>query len=294
LEPPFGHTFKVTFVLARPWLRFGPGWAALAGALSTGEFAFDLSLIVQLVSLWLLVDPLLGMLWDLSVERGLWRKVATAQLGPAASTGFSLPYVQPNSPAGRFVMLVRRYQVWWRESYWPENGSSVTSFWLGALLALLIALFLSTTMFWLTLLTIVLIILAGQLSRELSSPQGGRLQSAVQLLLPWCMGIVLWSSLWPLGLALAVCYWVAYLGGLRMLGQHHRAEILFFAGQAAALMLLLGLRALPGAAIVSVLLVAQWLLKLKFNHSADFLQKAQPFLVVSAIVAGWAMGVVNY
>jgi hypothetical protein len=291
LESPFGHSLKVTLSLTRPWLRLGPGWAMLAGALSTGHFAFDLLLMMQLVTLWLLVDPLLGMLWDLSVEQGLWRKVATAPLGPAAATGFSLPYVQPDSIAGRFVLRVRRYQRWWRESYWPENGQAVTSFWLGTLLALLIALFLSTTIFWLTLLTLAMIILAGQLSRELSSPQGGRLQSVVQLLLPWCLGIVLWTSLWPLGLALAVCYWVTYLGGLRMLGQHHRAEVLFFAGQAAAIVLLLGLQSLPGAAIVSVLLVAQWLLKLKFNRSADFLQKAQLFLVVSALVAGWAMGV---
>jgi len=294
LEPPFGHSFKITLTLARPWQRSGPGWAALAGALSTGQFAFNLSLMMQLVSLWLLVDPLLGMLWDLSVEQGLWRKITTAQLGSAATTGFSIPYVQSDSTAGRFVLLVRRYQRWWRESYWPENRQAMTSFWLGTLLALLIALFLSTTMFWLTLLTIALIILAGQLSRELSSPQGGRLQSVVQWLLPWCMGIVLWSSLWPLGLALAVCYWGTYLGMLRMLGQHHHAEILFFVGQAATVVLLLGLQALPGAAIISVLLVAQWLLKLKFNRSTDFLQKAQPFLVVSALVAGWAMGVVNY
>jgi len=41
-------------------------------------------------------------------------------------------------------------------------------------------------------------------------------------------------------------------------------------------------------------LITQWLLKLKFNTSADFLQKSQPFLVVSAVVAGWAMGVINY
>ena len=75
-----------------------------------------------------------------------------------------------------------------------------------------------------------------------------------------------------------------------MAGGHQRAEVLYFAGQAVAIVLLLGLQALPGAAIVSVLLLAQWLLKLKFNASADFLQKAQPFLVVSALAAGWALG----
>lgn len=290
MEQPFGHSLKISLTPARPWLRLGPGWAMVAGALSTGQLAFDLSSIIQLVSLWLLVDPLLGMLWDQAVEQGLWRKLATAQLGPASTTGFSLPYVQPDSVAGRWVLLVRRYQVWWRKKYWPENGQTVISFWLGALLALLIARFLSPTLFWLTLLAIALIIVAGQLSRQLSGPQGGRLQSLVQWLLPWCMGIVLWSSLRPLELALAACYWAAYLGGLRMLGRHHRADILFFAGQGAAVILLLGVARLPGAALVGVLLLAQWPLKRKFNTPADFLQKVQPFLVASAVAAGWAFG----
>ncbi|MFC1976444.1 hypothetical protein ACFLXQ_08595 [Chloroflexota bacterium] len=291
MQQPFGHTLKVSLALARPWLRLGPGWAALTGALSTGHTEFNLATLLQLVSLWLLVDPILGMLWDGSVEQGLWRKIAKAQLGSPSTSGFSLPYVQPDSAAGRLVLHVRRYQVWWREMYWPENGSRFTAFWLGAILALLIGLFLTQSIFWLTLLAIVLIILAGQISSELTAPYGGRLQSAVQLLLPWSMGLVLWSPFLPLlGLALAVCYWATYLGGLRMLGHHHRAGILFFLGQGAAIILLLGLRQLPGAAILSVLLIAQWIIKLKFNPPADFLQKVQPYLVVAVLVAGLSMG----
>jgi hypothetical protein len=96
LQQPFGHTLKVSLVLARPWLRLGPGWAALAGALSTGYTEFNLANLLQLISLWLLVDPILGMLWDGSVEQGLWRKIAKAQLGSPSASGFSLPYVQPD------------------------------------------------------------------------------------------------------------------------------------------------------------------------------------------------------
>jgi hypothetical protein len=104
------------------------------------------------------------------------------------------------------------------------------------------------------------------------------------------MGASLWSSLTPLHLAVAICYWVTYLGGLRMLGQHHRAEILFFLGQITAILLLLALRLLPGAAILVVLLVVQQLIKSKFKQPALFLPKAQLYLVLSLLAAGWSLG----
>jgi hypothetical protein len=251
---------------------------------------FNLTTLLQLVALWTLVDPIMGMLWDLSIEKGLWRKIAKAQLGPPAASGFLLPYVQVDSAAGRFVLYVRRYQAWWRESYWPENGSHFWAFWLGAVVALLLALSLSPCIFWLTLLALLLIVLAGQISAKLSAPHGGRLQSLVQFLLPWAMGILLWSNLSPIGLALAVCYWITYLGGLRMLGRHHRSDSLFFLGQIVAIVMLLALRSLPGAAILSVLLLAQWIVRIQFNRPSDFLQKVQPFLIVAVVVAGLSLG----
>jgi hypothetical protein len=290
LPQPLGPTIKFTLSFSRPWLRLGPGWAALAGALSTGQVELNLPILLKLLGLWLLVDPILGMLWDLSVQQGLWRKIAKARLGLPPTQGFSLPYVQPGSLAGRLVLQLRRYQAWWCETYWPEFGHTFTNFWLGSTIALLIGLFLAPTVFWLTLLTITLMILAGQSSPELTTPQGGRLQSLVQFLLPWSMGAVLWSPLSLLGLLLAICYWITYLGGLRMLGNHHRAEILFFLGQIAGIALLLGLRLLPGAAILSILLVTQRIIKVKFNHSSEFLQKAQLYLVIGVVAAGFALG----
>jgi hypothetical protein len=290
MQPPFGSSFKLILTPARSWLSLGPGWALLAGALSSGTVPLKMAGLMQLLTLWLLVDPILGALWELVGVQGLWQSLAPGQLPPLPRSGFTLPYAQSGSVAGRLVVRVRRYGVWWREQFWPEQGSQLMAFFLGTGLALLISLAFGQTIFWLTLLALALTAVAGPAQADLSSAEGGRLQSVVQLLLPWVMGASLWSSLTPLSLVLAVCYWVVYLGGLRMLGGHHRAEILFILGQTAAIILFLALRQLPGAAVLTVLLVTQQIIKTKFNQPAEFLLKLQPYLVVSLLVAGWSLG----
>ena len=287
---PFGPTLKLSLASTRSWLNLGPGWAALAGALSTGWPDLRLIPLLQLFGLWLLVNPILGTMWELAVQQGLWRSLRPGQLPPAPARGFFLPYAQPGSPAGRFVRHMRRYRVWWREHYWPEYGDKVITFWLGAGLALLLSLALTPAIFGLTCLALGLTILAGQDSSDLSTANGGRLQSVVQLLLPWAMGATLWSTLTPLSLIVAICYWVTYLGGLRMLGGHRRANLLFWLGQAVAIFILLALQLLAGAALISVFYVSQAILRTKFTHPPDFLQKTQPYLVLSILTAGLALG----
>jgi len=290
MQQPFGHTLKFRLLLSPGWFSLGPGWAAIAGALSTGQGNFNYSHLLQLVGLWLLVDPLLGVLWELAVQRQLWRQLVEAQLPPAPRYGFSLPYAQPGSPGGQFVLYVRRYRLWWQELYWPQFGDQVATFFLSALLALAIAIALRAAIFWLTVLAIGLILFMALKPAALADAGGGRLQTIVQLFLPWLMGILLWSNLAPFSLALAVCYGLVYLGGLRMVGGHRRAEWLFFGGQIAVILLLLGVRLLPGAAVGAALVVAQLLLKAHAGQAAAFLEKAQPFLIFGALAAGWSLG----
>lgn len=289
-QPPFGQTFKFSLSLSKSWLSMGAGWAAVAGAMTAGWPDITGARVLQLISLWLLVDPILGTLWELAVQQGIWRRVTQAQLLHPARRGFLLPYAQPNSKGGQFVILVRRYQVWWQQSYWPAHGSQVITFGLGVLLALLIGLALGPTIFWLVLLSIGLTIIAGQYPTHLASSYGGRLPSIVQLLLPWLMGAALWSTLTLFTFILAVCFWTIYLGGLRILGGHQRAEWLFLGGQAAAIILLLGLRLLPGAAILSVCLLVTQLFKNNFDQPIEWLTKVQPYLVIAMITAGVAVG----
>jgi hypothetical protein len=290
MQTPFGSILNLTVFPARSWLSLGPGWAMLAGSLSTGAVEIRLATLLQVLTLWLLVDPLLGALWELSAQQGIWRRMMPAQLPPPTPRGFYLPYALPGSVAGHWVLQVRRYAAWWRGQFWPDAGQRLVAFGLVSGLALLISLSFNATLGWLTLLALSLIILAGQTQPDLAAPDGGRLQSIVQLLLPWVMGVVVWSNLGPLNLALGICYWVTYLGGLRIAGQHKRAEILFFLGQIAAVLLLLALRWLPGAAMVGALLVGQLVIKTKFSQPADFLAKAQPYLILSLLVAGWSLG----
>lgn len=262
----------------------------LAGALSTGFVDFNWTTLLQLLSLWLVVDPIFGTLWELAVERGLWRAIGAAKLPPPPPHGFWLPYVRPHTPGGRLVRQVRRYQAWWRMDYWPQRRDEITAYAFGTVLALLITLFLKPAIFWLALLALALIITAGQGNDGLAGPAGGRLQSVVQFLIPWAMGALLGGALTPLSLITAVCYWVTYLGGLRLLGHHERAQYLFFLGQIAVICLLLALRLLPGAAIVGVLLLAQQIVRTRHNPWETFLLKVQPYLIGSVIIAGFALG----
>lgn len=79
-----------------------------------------------------------------------------------------------------------------------------------------------------------------------------------------------------------------------MLGNHHRAEVLFFVGQVAVVLLLLALRLLPGAAILGVFLATQLLIRTKFSQPVDLLQKVQPYLVFGVLVAGLSLGSLSW
>ncbi|MCB0165871.1 MAG: hypothetical protein KDI79_16685 [Anaerolineae bacterium] len=291
-QRPFGQTFTFKLSGSRSWLSLGSGWAAVAGALAAGIPGWTWANLLLVVGLWLLVDPILGTLWHLAVQQRLWRRVTRAALPQPqpAGRGFFLPYAQPDSTAGQLVILVRRYQVWWQAYYWPEFGGQVVTFGVGLLLALTIGLALNPSVFWLVVVATSLILIAGQSSTRLSTRGGGRLPSIVQLLLPWLMGAALWSSLSLFPVVLALCFSISYLGGLRILGAHHRAEWLFFGGQIAALSLLLGLRLLPGVAVMTLSLTSIWLIKSRFDLPAVWLAKAQPYLVVSMLTAGVAVG----
>jgi len=290
LPKPLGYSLKFTLLPVRSWLNLGPGWAALAGALAGGVPAWNSTAALQIVALWLLVDPVLGSLWEVVVGQKLWQQFAQAELPPPPARGFDLPYAQPNSTAGRLLLGLRRYGVWWRSSYWPQSGGNVLTVALGSGLAILLAALLHPFVIWLTLLALALTLLAGFTDRGATAPGGGRLQSLAQFLLPWSMGLLLFPDSSQAALLVGGCYWCVYLGGLRLLGQHRRAEWLFFGGQAAVVGVLLALRLLPGAALVGVMLAAQVLLASAKKDTPAMLAGAQPYLVVSVLAAAVALG----
>lgn len=290
LEQPFGHTLNFSLIAFRRWFSWGPGWAAIAGLFSTGYFALDLTWLLTVAALWLLADPILGTLWELSVRQGVWRRVTRAQLPPAPPRGFFLPYARPDTPGGHLVLLLRRYRVWWRNRFWPQFGGQATTFGAGLALALLIGLALNPAIVWLVVLSVCLTLLAGLFPVDLAGPGGGRLQAVVQFLLPWLMGGWLGGLTLP-ALAMGVAFWAVYLGGLRLAGRHRRAGWLFYGGQLTAMLLLLALELMPGAAILAVLLITQALIKTAIDNPADLMQKSQLYLVIALLASGLSLGV---
>lgn len=286
----FGSTITINLSLSRLRLGLGPGWAMLAGVLAGGPADLNAMTLLQIVGLWILVDPVLGSLWRIGVEQRLWPRLIEAQLPPPPRRGFWLPYAQPDSPGGQWALWVRSYSLWLRRDFWPVAGDQLSTVVLGALLALFISGLLHRSVFWLTVLALAFLLLAALRAAPLPAPGGGRLQSLVQFLLPFGMGLALFPASTPLPLALGFCYWVAYLGGLRLVGQHTRAYWLLVMGQAAALLILLALRLPIGASVVAAMLVAQQLAKTALLQPNDFLARVQPFLLVSLLAASLALG----
>ena len=292
MQKPFGYALNISLSWNRPWLSLGPGWAALAGAVVAGFPDLNAGTFSSLLLLWLLADPLLGTVWDLFVNQGLWREVIQAQLPPPPSRGFLVPYAQPESIAGRMVVRIRRYKQWLHED---SKGvrAQLTTILLATTLALLAGLYLHRAIFWLVFLAIGLTWIAALSPYNLAAPGGGRLQSVVQFLLPWNMGLILWQQPSLVGMLIGIAYWIVYLGGLRMLGNHYRSCWLFFGGQLVIALLLLGLHHLVAAAVVTVLLLAQMIVYKAYHCPLDFLSRVQRYIVfeivVVALAVGWAL-----
>jgi hypothetical protein len=287
-QQSFGQTLKVCLSLSGTWFNLGPGWAAMAGLLAMGSLSLSPAALLQLAGLWLLVDPLLGTLWDLAVNQEVWRTALQAKLPAPRRRGFSLPYAQPGSLAGRLVLRLRRYHGWWQDSYWPAFNGELIAFGLALLLALLIALLLGGWILGLTLTAVALVLAAGSRASTLTGSNSSHGQALVQALLPWLMGLTLGGGPTLLSGAIALAYSLVYLGLLRTLGGHPRAAWLFWGGQLAAGLLLLGLRLLAVAAVLAGLLIAQRLLKNRFP--AAWLPKVQPYLVAGMLSTAGSAG----
>jgi hypothetical protein len=288
----FGQTLTLLISWKRPFLSLSPGWAAVAGGLAVGLDSVDYLRFFHFVLLWLLVDVLLDTVWEIVVEQQLWKTLKQADLPAPPVRGIMIPYAQPHSAAGRGVVAARRYTKWLRENKRPVN-QNLTTVLLATLLALLLAYFLQPSVFWVTILIVGLTWIAGLTPNRLSSSGGGRLQSITQFLLPWLMGMLLWSKITVPALILALCFWAVYLGGLRMTGGHRRANWLFFGGQLASIFLLLGLQQLPGAAIVFLLLVTQIMLRNTDTDAVQFLPRVQYHLFAQLIITALFLGFIQ-
>jgi hypothetical protein len=303
LDQPVGHITQFRLRPIRPLWSVGPGWAAIGGAIASGGFALTPQTLLNLVLTWLLVDAVLGVVWDLGVgnttpggKGGIWSALLTAHLPDSAPTLRFLPYTQPDSPGRRLAERLSCWRRWWQETFSPQAGAEFAALVAALGLALLLGAILGRDALALTLLSIVLSWLAAfaHKSERATSQSVATLWTTLGSFgIPWLLGsLVLGRPTWFV-IALGGCYAITYFGLVHQAAQAAPSFRLIGASQAAAVFLLVGLRYPLAAGAAAILLLPQWGLAIwAADHPTTrgaFLRSIQPFVVLSLLVAAWAV-----
>lgn len=290
-----GRVTQFRLYPVRPPWALGSGWAAVAGALASGGFALSPTMLLKLLGIWLLADPVLGVMWDLGVDGGIWRRLFGPKLPDAAPPLPLLPYTQPGSPGRRLADRLGRLRLWWFGTFWPQAGREFASLITALGLALLLGLILGRNALALVLLSVALswITVLGMSGAPAHRPLTFLWRALAEFGIPWLIGaLVLGSPSWAV-IAFGLCYTLTYFGLI-----HHAGSFrLIGASQATSALLLAGLRHPLAAAAAAILLVPQWGLCMwagdQSGHNPaayrSYLRGVQLFVILSMLVAALAV-----
>lgn len=274
-----------SFVALRLWLAGSPwrlsgGWLLLAGWLAAaGQQIWSGPWLAALLAL-----ALTEVVWG-----ALWWQLTLPQRWPlrAARRRPALPYIQPDSPAGRLLG-------------WPNPGAAAAVARAGlplAALALLLAWAISPLALLLTALVVLAVLLGMAAQRARLDGLLGWLQALVQIALPFALGLSL-AGAWPPG-----AHGVSLLGlglGYTLLARALVASgpetpsgrmlhlLLAAAGLAAILAALLAAQLPLAAGVVGLLAVAPVLLLARSEGRP--VRAAQPWLLALVLLSAAAVG----
>ncbi len=160
----------------QPLSALSPLWAALCGLLASGGMGWDTHTLLVLVVLVLLVEPLLGGLWDLAFTPPA-KSTQPPESSASEPVALSLPYQRPGSAADR--LLARLADV-------PGRGAQPLAF--AAVLAFAVAVgaVLNNTLVGVAAAVLVLFLrlLWGR------GPLAWVLGGLYHLAIPWLMGML--------------------------------------------------------------------------------------------------------
>jgi hypothetical protein len=300
LDQPVGHITQLRLRPIRPLWSVGPGWAVIGGAIASGGLALAPQALFSLVLTWLLADAVLGVVWDLGAgdtapggKGGIWRALLTAHLPDSAPALRFLPYTQPASPGRHLAERLSRWRRWWQETFSPQSGAEFAALVAALGLALLVGTVLGRDALALTLLSIALSWLAA-LAHKSERPAARNAVTLWHTLgsfgIPWLLGsLALGRPTWVV-IALGSCYAITYFGLAHQAARTAPAFRLIGASQVAAILLLAGLRYPLAAGAAAILLLPQWGLHTwAADHSVVLLRRIQPFVVLSLLIATWAV-----
>jgi len=247
------------------------------------------------------------MVWDMGLgdtlsapHRGIWQRLLKPGLPDMAEPVRWLPYTQIGSPGHQLARYLGRLGRWWRVTFWPEAHREFSTLVAALGLALLLGVILGRNVLALVLFSIVLSWLAvfsqgRDIARDPAQPATGR-QGRLALVhalgefgVPWLVGAMLMGRPSWAVILLGLCYTITYFGliapppDFRLVG----------GSQAAAVLLLAGLRYPLTAGAMAILLMPQlglhvWAAYLLAEQREAFnmyLRAVQPFVILSMTMA---------
>jgi len=262
--------------------------------------------LLYLVLVWLLSDPVLGVMWDVGVgdtyQRGIWSRLISPCFPDVARPVRLLPYTQANSPGYRLANHLGRLCRWWRDTFWPEAGREFVTLLAGLSLAILLGAILGRDVLVLVLVSVLLSWLAMLSERRDTARERGRKDSTTlwhalgEFGVAWLIGAAAMGGPSRASALLGICYTISYFGMIR---RTHSFRLVG-ASQVTVALLLAGLRHPMAAGATAILLLPQWGLYTWTIHvsmvsgdysavSGRFVRYAQPFVIVSMLIAALAI-----
>lgn len=281
-----GHLVGVQGRLARPFWGVMGIWAALCGAVASGQLLWARDSLVTLALTIVLVELAWGSVWDLMVGTNWYGPLGEGWLSSRPRSLTPLPYTQPNAPAGRVFRGVGRLSAWWSETFWPSVGPALLGIAVSGGLLVLSSLLLSPRIAPLNAILMALVGLG-----LIAARHGRRLLAGDALVLvglSWLAGHLALGELTLPSLVLSVACTVSCWGGLHLAAGLRAGRWLWNSGQLVVAVVLIVIHQPLAAGAVGILLVGQIALQQALVNGSDgqrVFRQLWPWLMIVMLLA---------
>jgi hypothetical protein len=272
---------QARFTSLTTWLA--PAWAALCGAVASGNFDWQGADWLRMALLILLVGVGWGVLWtvtgstDWSAPLRRWRDWRSGE--PINR----LPYTLPGSLGDQASQWLGQLCTWWRDVFWPTCGLSFSAIVIALVGIVVLGMFLEGDLLLLNVaaLAVMQLGVAWDGGRGMVAPGWNAI---IVVMLPWLAGHTAFSETLTLPSAgLAVAFALAWGTAGHWLG---------IGSQIVAAVLLVVLRSPLAAGCLLLSLVPQLVLFpwLQRGQSVSWYARyASPWVMAAMVVAAWAL-----